>query len=205
MPMPCSIESTPAATAAADPSAFWVCTATRPPAACTAFTTALRSSVGIAGSPGIQSAMSLAQPVRPACSAATAGRSSGAGRRPGLEELVRLGEPRSGVDRPGPVRVAAEPVRRLTRQPRRPDQGHPGRDVRAQVLAEQRLVERVARHRRPGVRMRVDQTRKDPPLRDQGGPGHRVGGPAVTVGVEVDRLPVGQRVAADPGDHAARS
>ena len=74
--MPCSSESTPAATAAVPPAACWECTATRPPTACTASTTATSTPAGTGSSSGYQSTMTLAHPVRAAWAAATAGSSA---------------------------------------------------------------------------------------------------------------------------------
>ncbi|MEU4739238.1 hypothetical protein AB0G02_02085 [Actinosynnema sp. NPDC023658] len=82
IPVPCSTESTPAATAFAPPVLCWVCTATRPPTACTARTTAVSTSSGTASPAESQSPMTFAQPVRAACAAASAGSSAWSARRP---------------------------------------------------------------------------------------------------------------------------
>ena len=119
---------------------------------------------------------------------------------PAVEELAVLGDPGPGVHRAGQVIGLAEPRGRIARQPRRADHGHPGRQVRAQVIAEQRLVEGLTGVFGPRVRVRVDQAGQQPALGGQLGAGDRVVGPPVTVGEQVDRVAIGQGEAADPQD-----
>ena len=58
---------------------------------------------------------------------------------PAVEELAVLGDPRPGVHRAGQVIGLAEPLGRVAGQAGRADHGHPGRQVRAQVLAQDGL------------------------------------------------------------------
>ncbi|WP_327011315.1 hypothetical protein OHA72_30955 [Dactylosporangium sp. NBC_01737] len=111
-----------------------------------------------------------------------------------------LGEPRPGVQRPGTVLAGAEPGGRVAGQSRRADQGDAGRHVRPQVGAEQRLVERLPGLLGAGVRVRVDQPRHQPARGDRLAPGDPLGAPAVTVGPQLHRLAVGQRVSANVQD-----
>jgi hypothetical protein len=71
--------------------------------------------------------------------------------------------------------------------------------VRSQVFAEQGLVERLAVFG-TGMRVRVGQPGKQPALPRQLGAGHRVIGPPVTIGVQVDGISVGKGKSADPED-----
>jgi hypothetical protein len=144
--------------------------------------------------------MILAQPVRAAW-AATAGSSAWSARAaPAVEELAVLGDPGPGVHRAGQVIGLAEPRGRIAREPWRADHGHPRSQVRAQVVAEDGLVEGLTGVFGSRVRVRVDQAWQQPALAGQLGAGDRIVGPPVTVGEQVDRLAIGQGEAADPQD-----
>ena len=68
----------------------------------------------------------------------------------------------------------------------------------SEILAEQILVEGVARFLGAGVRVGIDQTREQPSFGHQFSDRYRIGGPSITIGVEVDELAVGQGPSAHP-------
>lgn len=72
--------------------------------------------------------------------------------------------------------------------------------MRAQVVAEDGLVEGLTGVFGSRVRVRVDQAGQQPALGGQFGAGDRIVGPPVTVGEQVDRIAIGQGEAADPQD-----
>src|SRR6266511_532813 len=117
--MPCSSESTPAATAAMPPAGCWECTATRPPTACTATTPWRNTATGTGSSPGPRSPMSLAHPVAAAWAAATFGRSAWSTRwvcastRPGSSQP----SPTSSAPRTGSVVQPSPSANRSTHSP----------------------------------------------------------------------------------------
>jgi len=98
----------------------------------------------------------------------------------------------------GQVISLAEPRGRVAGQAGRADHGHPGRQVRAQVVAQEGLVERLAGLFGTGMGVRVDQAGNQPALGGQLGAGDRIVGPPVTVGEQVDRIAAGEGDAADP-------
>jgi hypothetical protein len=69
-----------------------------------------------------------------------------------------------------------------------------------QVLTQQFLIQRLARRLRTRMGMSVNQARQQPALRDKLRAGHRVGGPPVPVGIQVDCITVRQREPANPGN-----
>jgi len=70
--------------------------------------------------------------------------------------------------------------------------------VRAQVVAQDGLVERLAGLFGARMGVRVDQAGNQPALGGQLGAGDRIVGPPVTVGEQVDRVAAGQGDAANP-------
>ena len=72
--------------------------------------------------------------------------------------------------------------------------------VLMQVVPQQRLVQRLAGRLGTGMGVRVDQPGEQPAFGDQLGGRDSVRCPLVTVGVQVDRLAIGQRIAADAKD-----
>jgi hypothetical protein len=76
------------------------------------------------------------------------------------------------------------------------------------VLTQHVLFQRLTESLRTRVRVAVNQARQQPAFGYQFGAGHRIGGPPVPVGVQVDRATVGQRKTANPEngrlDRAAR-
>ena len=70
--------------------------------------------------------------------------------------------------------------------------------MRAQVVAQDGLVERLAGLFRTGMGVRVDQAGNQLALGGQFGTGDRIVGPAVTVGEQVDGMATGEGDAADP-------
>jgi hypothetical protein len=70
--------------------------------------------------------------------------------------------------------------------------------VLAELFAQHRLVEGVARRQRTGMGVRADQPRQQPPLGHQLRTPDGIGRPPVTVGVEIDVLAPRQGVATDP-------
>jgi hypothetical protein len=72
--------------------------------------------------------------------------------------------------------------------------------VRAQVVTQDGLVERLAGLFGTGMRVRVDRAGDQPALGSRFGAGDRIVGPPVTVGEQVDGLAAGQGDTADPQD-----
>ena len=128
---------------------------------------------------------------------------------PAVDELAVLGDPRPGVDRPRDILVTAEPGWRFPGQARRPDHRDARGHMLPQVLAQHGLVQRLAPSLRTRVGVAVNQARQQPALGHQFGVGHRIGGPPVPVGVQVDRATIGQGETANPEngrlDRAGRS
>jgi hypothetical protein len=107
----------------------------------------------------------IRHPVADELGPASAGRLRGGDRRqlrmadppsPSVEELPGLGDPPPGVHAARHVTVAAEPVRRVTGEARRPDHGDASRHVFVQVVPQQRLVQRLAARFGTRVSVRVD-------------------------------------------------
>jgi hypothetical protein len=119
---------------------------------------------------------------------------------PAVEKLAVLGDPRPGVHRAGQVIGLAEPLGRVAGQAGRADHGHPGRHVRAQVLAQDGLVERLAAVFGAGMGVRVDQAGDQPALGGRLGAGDRIVGPPVTVGEQINGVAARQGDAANPED-----
>jgi hypothetical protein len=72
--------------------------------------------------------------------------------------------------------------------------------VLVQVVPQQRLVQRLAARFGTRVGVRVDQPGHQPALGGQLRGRDSVSCPLIGVGVQVDRLAIGQRIAADPKD-----
>ena len=188
----------PASTAAAPPAACWECTAIRPPTAWTAATTSRRTSAG-SGSSRAASRRSP-WPSRSAWLArrrfpvALCGRPADPSRRRtgrAGRSTARRGPP-AGHPGPGRTRLA------VPGQARRPDHRDARGHVLPQVLPQHGLVQRLAWSLRTRVGVAVNQTGQQPALGHQFGVGHRIGGPPVPVGIEVDRTPIGQGDTANP-------
>jgi hypothetical protein len=117
---------------------------------------------------------------------------------PAVKELAVLGDPRPGVHRPRDILVPAEPGWGVPGQAWRPDHRDARGHMLPQILTQDGLVQRLAWSLRTRVGVAVNQARQQPALGHQFGAGHRIGGPPVPVGIEVDRTPIGQRDTANP-------
>ncbi len=119
---------------------------------------------------------------------------------PVVEKLTMLRDPWPGVHGPGQVLLPAEPAGRIAGQARGPDEGHAGSGVLAQVRPEQLVVQWLTRFLGAGMSVRVNQPWQQPAFARQLSMGNRVGGPSVTVGIQVEELAAGQGIAAHAQD-----
>lgn len=117
---------------------------------------------------------------------------------PAVEELAVLGDPPPGVHRPRDILVTAEPLRWVPGQARGADHRHPRTHVLAQVLAQQRLIQRLAHLLRTRMSVHVNQAWKKPALADQLGTRDRIGGPPIPDRIQIDRITTRQRYTANP-------
>ena len=115
-----------------------------------------------------------------------------------VEELAVLSDPRPGVYCPRNIVLVAKPTRRIPGQARRADHRDAGSHMLMQVAAQQRLLQRLARRRRTGVSVRIDQTRKHPAVSYQFGTRDGIGGPAIAIRVQIHRITAGQCYTANP-------
>ncbi|GGN85116.1 hypothetical protein GCM10010112_65160 [Actinoplanes lobatus] len=99
-----------------------------------------------------------------------------------------LSDPRAGMHGSRAFVRVAEPLRRIIRQARGPDERDSGIQMRPEILPQDADIQRLAWPLGPRMGMRIDQSRQDPALGNEFGTGHRIRCPSITVGIEIDRL-----------------